>query len=74
MEKVLEKGDIVMWEGQEYHIEDIRDIPNELKNNPDILPGEKLYTICLFDPVAGGNLKVICHKLTAKPGEWKDHK
>jgi len=64
-----DKGDVVRWDNEEFQVEDVREVPKELKDRAE--PGEKLYTICRFEPVAGMKLKVLCHRITAQPGELK---
>jgi hypothetical protein len=61
----------VEWNSGQYKVEDVREIPKELESKT--LPGEKLYTICRFESVDGVSLKVLCHKISAKPGEWQSH-
>jgi hypothetical protein len=64
-----QKGDVVEWDKEQYKVEDVRDVPKDIASQAQ--PGEKLYTICRFESSTGVNLKILCHKITAKPGEWQ---
>jgi glutathione peroxidase-family protein len=66
-----QKGDVVQWNGQEFMVEDIREVPDQFKDK--VKPGEKMYTICRFDTVSGMKLKILCHKISAVPNEWRTH-
>ena len=62
----LQKGDIVIWEGEKYSVEAVSDYRGD---NPKL--GDRVYSICKMTPVDDVNIKVKCINIQAFRGEIK---
>lgn len=54
-----EKGDVVVWEGLKYKVEDVVDAKD----------GDRIYTVCRLESSNGVDLKVKCLRIKAEEDE-----